>query len=154
MSIDDTVLSEADVEVLRNVMPGTRFAGAICMYRNVGIEELHAYLLIRTFENMERKYQFIEPQEDEEEDTEEKPSPDDLDGDGIANEDDDDIDGDGILNEDDDDVDGDGIPNDEDEDDYGLEADEDGADDGDCGCRVGQGMTGSASLLELLSRLQ
>ncbi|XP_032295193.1 uncharacterized protein [Drosophila virilis] len=41
---------------------------------------------------------------------------DDIDGDGIPNDKDDDIDGDGILNEDDDDIDGDGIPNDEDDD--------------------------------------
>ncbi|XP_023163587.2 sarcalumenin isoform X1 [Drosophila hydei] len=41
---------------------------------------------------------------------------DDIDGDGIPNDKDDDIDGDGIPNEDDDDIDGDGIPNDEDDD--------------------------------------
>lgn len=41
---------------------------------------------------------------------------DDIDGDGIPNEDDDDIDGDGIPNEDDDDIDGDGVPNSKDED--------------------------------------
>ncbi|XP_064551164.1 uncharacterized protein LOC135437213 isoform X2 [Drosophila montana] len=41
---------------------------------------------------------------------------DDIDGDGIPNDKDDDIDGDGILNEDDDDIDGDGVPNDEDDD--------------------------------------
>ncbi|KAH8295429.1 hypothetical protein KR018_011034 [Drosophila ironensis] len=41
---------------------------------------------------------------------------DDIDGDGIPNEKDDDIDGDGIPNEEDDDIDGDGIPNDEDDD--------------------------------------
>ncbi|ALC46803.1 CG9297 [Drosophila busckii] len=41
---------------------------------------------------------------------------DDIDGDGIPNEEDDDIDGDGIPNEKDDDIDGDGIPNDEDDD--------------------------------------
>ncbi|XP_043863147.1 probable serine/threonine-protein kinase kinX isoform X5 [Drosophila mojavensis] len=41
---------------------------------------------------------------------------DDIDGDGIPNDKDDDIDGDGIPNEDDDDIDGDGIPNTEDDD--------------------------------------
>ncbi|XP_030369603.1 sarcalumenin isoform X2 [Scaptodrosophila lebanonensis] len=41
---------------------------------------------------------------------------DDIDGDGIPNDEDDDIDGDGIPNEKDDDIDGDGIPNDEDDD--------------------------------------
>ncbi|XP_062122867.1 uncharacterized protein LOC133836407 isoform X1 [Drosophila sulfurigaster albostrigata] len=41
---------------------------------------------------------------------------DDIDGDGIPNDKDDDIDGDGIPNEDDDDIDGDGIPNDKDDD--------------------------------------
>lgn len=44
------------------------------------------------------------------------PTPDDLDGDGIPNDQDDDIDGDGIPNGEDDDVDGDGIPNGEDDD--------------------------------------
>lgn len=38
-----------------------------------------------------------------------EPTPEDIDGDGILNEDDPDIDGDGILNEDDGDADGDGI---------------------------------------------
>ncbi|XP_034488481.1 sarcalumenin isoform X2 [Drosophila innubila] len=41
---------------------------------------------------------------------------DDIDGDGIPNDKDDDIDGDGIPNEDDDDIDGDGIPNEQDDD--------------------------------------
>ncbi|XP_022215584.2 uncharacterized protein LOC111069587 isoform X2 [Drosophila obscura] len=41
---------------------------------------------------------------------------DDIDGDGIPNEDDDDMDGDGVPNEDDDDIDGDGVPNSKDED--------------------------------------
>ncbi|XP_068152252.1 uncharacterized protein [Drosophila tropicalis] len=41
---------------------------------------------------------------------------DDIDGDGIPNEEDDDIDGDGIPNEDDDDIDGDGVQNSKDED--------------------------------------
>ena len=43
---------------------------------------------------------------------------DDMDGDGITN-DDDDVDGDGIPNKDDADIDGDGIPNDEDDSPYG-----------------------------------
>jgi len=41
---------------------------------------------------------------------------DDIDNDGINNEEDDDVDGDGIVNSEDDDVDGDGIPNDIDND--------------------------------------
>ena len=41
---------------------------------------------------------------------------DDIDNDGIVNEEDDDVDGDGIINSEDDDVDGDGIPNDIDND--------------------------------------
>ncbi|XP_052837036.1 uncharacterized protein LOC128252896 isoform X1 [Drosophila gunungcola] len=48
--------------------------------------------------------------------TEDAKSANDLDGDGIPDDEDDDIDGDGIPNDKDDDIDGDGIPNDEDED--------------------------------------
>lgn len=44
------------------------------------------------------------------------PSDDDIDGDGVLNEDDDDIDGDGTPNQDDDDVDGDGMSNKDDDD--------------------------------------
>ncbi|XP_017046856.1 uncharacterized protein LOC108091962 isoform X1 [Drosophila ficusphila] len=65
--------------------------------------------------------------------TEDAKSANDLDGDGIPDDEDDDIDGDGIPNDKDDDIDGDGIPNDEDEDidGDGIPNDEDDDIDGD-----------------------
>ncbi|XP_052837040.1 uncharacterized protein LOC128252896 isoform X2 [Drosophila gunungcola] len=54
--------------------------------------------------------------DDDDDDDEDAKSANDLDGDGIPDDEDDDIDGDGIPNDKDDDIDGDGIPNDEDED--------------------------------------
>ncbi|KAH8243198.1 hypothetical protein KR032_005341 [Drosophila birchii] len=65
--------------------------------------------------------------------TEDAKSANDLDGDGIPDDEDDDIDGDGIPNDKDDDIDGDGIPNDEDDDidGDGIPNDEDDDIDGD-----------------------
>ncbi|XP_017117396.1 uncharacterized protein LOC108139238 isoform X1 [Drosophila elegans] len=65
--------------------------------------------------------------------TEDAKSANDLDGDGIPDDEDDDIDGDGIPNDKDDDIDGDGIPNEEDEDidGDGIPNDEDDDIDGD-----------------------
>ncbi|XP_017873325.1 PREDICTED: sarcalumenin isoform X7 [Drosophila arizonae] len=54
--------------------------------------------------------------DDDDDDDEDAKSVNDLDGDGIPDDQDDDIDGDGIPNDEDDDIDGDGIPNDKDDD--------------------------------------
>ncbi|XP_043065213.1 uncharacterized protein LOC108091962 isoform X2 [Drosophila ficusphila] len=71
--------------------------------------------------------------DDDDDDDEDAKSANDLDGDGIPDDEDDDIDGDGIPNDKDDDIDGDGIPNDEDEDidGDGIPNDEDDDIDGD-----------------------
>ncbi|XP_041565681.1 uncharacterized protein LOC108139238 isoform X2 [Drosophila elegans] len=71
--------------------------------------------------------------DDDDDDDEDAKSANDLDGDGIPDDEDDDIDGDGIPNDKDDDIDGDGIPNEEDEDidGDGIPNDEDDDIDGD-----------------------